>query len=83
MGEVVNLPSTPEGRASVVRAYLTKQEPPLRIETLREAIAWGDRWQAHAMRLEALLALVTAQRDASDLLLRIAEDELARLKGIE
>ena len=65
MGEVVRL----------------RAEEMLTIGTVREALSYGDRWQAHAMRLEAMLALVTAQRDASDLLLKIAEEELAKYTG--
>ncbi len=53
----------------------------VRIETREQAVSWGQKWQQHAQSLEALLALITAQRDASDLLLEIAEAELIRLKG--
>ena len=53
----------------------------LRIVTVREALSYGDQWQREAHRMEAMLALATAQRDASDLLLRMAEEELAKYKG--
>ena len=54
----------------------------IRIESVRTALRYGDDWQRHAQRLEALLFLVTQQRDASDLLLGIAEDEILRLRGL-
>lgn len=69
-------------RAAKVDAYLRRKEPMLRIVSVREALSYGDQWQAYAHRMEALLALATAQRDASELLLRIAEDELARLRAL-
>ena len=59
-----------------------RSEEMLTIRSVGEALRYGDRWQAHAMRLEALLALATAQRDASDLLLSIAEEEILRLRGL-
>lgn len=52
------------------------------IRTLRTAMTHADAWQAHAQRLEALLMLVTAQRDASETLLRIAQEELERLRAL-
>jgi hypothetical protein len=56
---------------------------PLRSIHSREgALRYGDEWQRHAKRLEALLVLVEAQRDASEMLLEIAEAELARLRGL-
>ena len=54
----------------------------IELRTVKTAIRYGDEWQAHAMRMEALLALVTAQRDASELLLSIAEDELLKYRGL-
>ena len=81
MGNVIKLESA-EARAAAVRLYLAKSEPPLRIETVREALSYGDQWRAYAYRMEALLALVTAQRDASETLLRIAYEEIERLRGL-
>ena len=84
--EIVQL-RTPEERAAAIapaaRAYLATVEPLRSIHTLADAIRWGDEWRRHAQRLEALLLLATAQRDASDLLLDIAEDELMKLRGIK
>jgi hypothetical protein len=52
------------------------------LDSLAVAIRHADAWQAHAQRLAIMLELATAQRDASDLLLRLAEEELIRLRGI-
>jgi len=65
--------------------YLTAKIIPLHavsLDSLAVAIRHADAWQAHAQRLEITLELVTVQRDASDLLLRLAEEELIRLRGI-
>ena len=78
--KVIAFPTQVEKRAAQVRGYLAKRDPLLTITTVREALRYGDLWQAHANRLEAILMLVTAQRDASDLLLRLAEEELERLR---
>ena len=69
-----------EKRAARVYDFLARKERTLQITTVREALSYGDAWWQYANRIEALLALVTAQRDASDLLLRIAEEELLRCK---
>jgi hypothetical protein len=53
-----------------------------KIDSLPAAIRYGDEWQAHANRMQALLLLATAQRDASELLLRFAEDEIERLRNL-
>jgi hypothetical protein len=56
---------------------------PLRSIHSREgALRYGDEWQRHAKRLEALLVLVEAQRDATQLLLDVAENEVLRLRGL-
>ena len=70
-----------EKRAARVYDFLARKEATLKITTVREALSYGDAWQAYAHRMEAMLALATAQRDASDLLLRIAEEELARYRS--
>ena len=76
------IPASFTGRANVVRLYLAKEQPPLKITTIREALSYGDAWQYQANRMEGALILATAQRDASDLLLRIAEDEVERLRQL-
>lgn len=91
MGEVVKLSdiaasTTTRDRARMVAAYMRAKnplnEPILKITTLREALAYGDQWQAYAHRMEVMLALATAQRDSSDLLLEIALEDLARIRGV-
>ena len=69
-------------RAAMVRGYLAKKDDFLKISNMREALAYGDTWQAQARRMEAMLTLATAQRDAADLLLQIAEEELARMRKL-
>lgn len=54
----------------------------VRLDTFKQVLRHADVWEAHAHRIEALLLLATAQRDASDLLLRLAEDEILRLRGL-
>jgi len=54
----------------------------IRISTMREALAYGDGWQRAYNELEITYQLACLQRDASDLLLQIAEDELARVMGV-
>lgn len=66
----------------MVRAYLASLEPQVTIRSIEGAMRWGDSWRAHAQRLEVLLLIATAQRDASETLLRLAEEELARLRAI-
>lgn len=58
------------------------------IYTMEAALRWGGDWEAYAHRLERqiwrmeiALLLAEAQRDASDLLLKIAEEELERVRG--
>ncbi len=74
---------TPETRAALVRAHLAKTDPLVQLNTLQDAVKLLDRWIAHARRLEVMLGLATAQRDASDLLLSIAEDTIMELKGLK
>lgn len=71
-----------EKRAAIVREHLASKENVLKIHTVQDALNYGDAWQAHANRMEVLLLLATAQRDSSDLLLDIAMDELARVRGV-
>jgi hypothetical protein len=52
------------------------------IKGYRAAIKHADAWQAHAQRLEALLLLATAQKEASELLLAFAEAEIERIRGL-
>ena len=80
-GNVIPL-HTYQDRARVVAAYTAKQEPLLKITTVREALSYGDAWQRQANSMEVALILATAQRDASDLLLRIAEAEVERLRTL-
>ena len=54
----------------------------VKLVTFRDALSYGDRWQGIANRLEVALMLAEAQRDASKLLLDIAEDEILRLRGL-
>ena len=62
---------------------MSAQVIPLRkLDTLQIAIRHADEWERYAHRLEALLALVTAQKEATQLLLDIASDEVLRLKGL-
>lgn len=52
------------------------------IHTFQGALLYGDEWQRAYQSLEAAYMLATAQRDASDLLLRLCEEENERLRGI-
>ena len=59
------------------------------IRSRYDALKWGDEQQAWALRLEAqlwrvraALLLAEAQRDASNLLLRVAEAECERLRTL-
>ena len=52
------------------------------IKGFRQALRHADAWQAHAQRLEALLLLATAQKAASELLLKFAEAEIERMRGL-
>lgn len=59
------------------------------IRSRSDAVEYGDAWRAYAARLQAQIAavnaahlLASAQRDASDLLLREAEKEIERLRGL-
>ena len=70
-----------EKRAARVYDFLARKEATLKITTVREALSYGDQWRTYAHRMEALLALATAQRDAAETLLRLAEAELAKLRG--
>lgn len=51
------------------------------LRTLDDWRIHAMQWRDHAARVEALLLLSEAQREASETLLRAAEDELARVKG--
>lgn len=42
----------------------------------------GDKWEAHAERMEMLYDLACIQRDLSEALLRVAEKEIERLRGL-
>jgi len=77
--------ATAQDRAAVVRAFLAKHEASgavLKITNTREALSYGDQWRRQAERMEALLILTTAQRDAADLLLRLCEEERDHLKAL-
>ena len=55
--------------------------PLLKITTVREALDYGDGWKRQYHRLEVALHVVTAQLDASELLLKLAEEELAKYRS--
>ena len=82
--------NTYQDRARVVAAYLHKQEPLLKIRTVREALSYGDAWREYAMRMEdeyqwQLLMLKTdlTIEGAQRLIERIAlQDEIKRLRGL-
>lgn len=76
------MPDATERRAARVYDFLSRKERTLQISTVREALSYGDQWRTYAHRMEALLALATAQRDASDLLLRMAQEEVERLRAL-
>ncbi len=81
--KVISFPTgTVEERAALVRAYLAKQEPLLKVTSIRDALKYGDGWQSYAMRLETMLALATAQWESSETLLRLCEEECERLRGL-
>ncbi len=81
--KVVAFPTkTVEERAAIVRAYLAKQEPLLKITSIRDALKYGDGWQSYALRLEPMLALANAQWESSETLLRLCEEECERLRGL-
>ena len=52
------------------------------LRSRHDALAWGDAWQRQAERLEMLLLCAEASKLATEALLRIAEDEIARIRGV-
>lgn len=78
MGTVANL----EQRRIELRERMVAEGKLLRIVTMREALAYGDGWQQAYSHLEAAHALACAQRDASETLLQIANEELERLRKL-
>ena len=54
----------------------------IRISTMPQAIAWGQGWQQAYHSMEAAHTLALAQLEASELLLRLANEELARIKEV-
>lgn len=54
----------------------------VRINNMREALEWGQGWQQAFNSLEAAHTLACEQLEASDLLLRMANEELARVKAL-
>ena len=83
------IPQSFAGRAALVRAYLARDDKPVPIRSLLEALAWGDSQATYARRLEAQIAhlqiayaLADACDKAGDLLLAAAQDEIARLRGL-
>lgn len=52
----------------------------IELRTLEDWRVHAMQWRDHAARCEALLLLSEAQREASETLLRCAEDELARVR---
>lgn len=56
--------------------------PLQRLATLRQAVRWGDKWAAHAEKMEMLYDLACIQRDLSEALRADCERELERLRGL-
>ena len=52
----------------------------IQIHSKADALRYGDRWAAYAFRLENMLALAQAKFEASETLLRLAEEERDRLR---
>jgi len=67
---------------AVENAKVIPIRPRREIITRRDALRYGAEWRHQANCMEAALLLATAQRDASDLLLAIAEEELERLRAL-
>lgn len=78
---------TPQKRVAALLALVPKREP-VAIRTVAEALAWGDKWQQTAERLQAnlerlqmLLMCAQIHEKASDTLREFAEDELKKIRG--
>ena len=70
-----------EKRAARVYDFLARKES-VRVETMHDALRLADAWRFECYRMEAMLALATAQWRSSETLRQIAEEELARLKAL-
>ncbi len=83
MGEVFRLRDwrTPQQLMELRAARLNRGES-LRISSIKQALAYGDGWQRMYRHLEAAHTLALAQLEASDLLLRMATEELERVRGV-
>lgn len=71
-----------EQRRIEIRERMVQEGKLLRITTVEQGIAYGDGWQRAYSHLEAAHTLALAQLAASDLLLRIANEELERLRRL-
>ena len=65
-----------------LRAARLNRGDALRITTIKQALSYGDQWQRMYHHLEAAHTLACAQLEASDLLLRLANEELEKIKRI-
>jgi len=65
-----------------LRTRMVRDGKLLRITTQRQAVAYGDDWQRAYHSLEAAHTLALAQLQASELLLRLANEELDRLRKL-
>lgn len=54
----------------------------IRIVTRQQALDYGDAWQYQCHRMEVALYLAEQQLAASDLLLRLCEEERDKLKAL-
>ena len=64
------------------RERLVAEGKLIRISTMPQAIAWGQGWQQAYHSMEAAHTLALAQLEASELLLRLANEELDRLRAL-
>ena len=70
-------------RASKVDSFMRRHEATLDIETMQQALSYGDAWRYYAYYVEGLLALAEAQWRSSETLRQIAEAELAKYQGTQ
>lgn len=77
-------------RAKQVREAIAWASPePIALRSKADALAWGEKWEAQARRLQTQLDRVSMLHmcaeihcRASDTLLEAAEDEIARLRSL-
>lgn len=88
MGEVVSMAAlsrlrTPQERVDYLIALAPKNTAGLvPITTMRQALAWGDIWESAYHSLECAHTLALEQLRASEILLRLANEELERLRKL-